>query len=68
MQQHVVIRQESYVAGTREQSEVGISDQSRSSHDDQAALLVQLARRFPDLLPEDQAVVRHLLGTWVKDD
>jgi hypothetical protein len=30
--------------------------------------LVQLARRYPDLTPEERTVARHLFGMWVKDD
>jgi hypothetical protein len=58
---HVVIRHESNVDGTRERPEVGISDQSHSSHDRQAANVVQLARRSPDRSPEEQTVV----WTWL---
>jgi hypothetical protein len=30
--------------------------------------LLQVARRYPDLSPDEQTVVRHLVGTWVKDE
>jgi hypothetical protein len=33
-----------------------------------ATSLAQLARRYPDLSPEEQTAVRHLVGMWVKDD
>jgi hypothetical protein len=26
-----------------------------------------LARRYPDLSPDEQTVVRHLVGTWVEE-
>ena len=32
-----------------------------------AANLARLARRYPDLSPDEQTVVRHLVGTWVND-
>jgi hypothetical protein len=32
-----------------------------------AARLLPFARRYPDLSPEEQTVVRHLVGTWVKE-
>jgi hypothetical protein len=38
---------------------------------DAAALevsLAQLARRYPDLSPDEQTVVGQLVGTWVKED
>jgi hypothetical protein len=41
---------------------------SVGADDDLAARLLQLARRYPELSPDDQTVVRHLVGTWVKDD
>ena len=30
--------------------------------------LERLARRYPDLSPEEQIAVRHLVGMWTKDD
>ena len=30
--------------------------------------LAQLARRYPDLLPEEQVAVRRLVRMWAKDD
>jgi hypothetical protein len=29
--------------------------------------LAQLARRYPDLSPEEQTVVRHPVGSWIKE-
>ena len=33
-----------------------------------SAILVQIARRYPDMSPEERIAVRHLVGMWVKDD
>jgi hypothetical protein len=41
---------------------------SKAGDDDLAARLVGLARRYPDMSPEEQTVVRHLVGMWVKED
>ena len=41
---------------------------SKAGDTDLAARLVGLARRYPDMSPEEQTVVRHLVGTWGKDD
>jgi hypothetical protein len=35
---------------------------------DLATRSLQLARRYPELSPDEQTVVRHLVGVWVKDD
>ena len=40
---------------------------SRSGDPQIAEQLVKLARRYPELSPETQIVVRHLLGTWVQE-
>jgi transcriptional regulator with XRE-family HTH domain len=38
---------------------------SRAGDATLAANLAQLAHRYPDLSPDEQTVVRHLVGTWV---
>ena len=32
------------------------------------ARLLRLARRYPDMTPEEQTAVRHLIGMLVRDD
>jgi len=41
---------------------------SRSGDVGIAEQLVKLARRYPELSPETQVVVRHLIGTWVRTE
>ena len=40
---------------------------SKAGDEDLAAKLLGLARRYPDLSPEEQTAVRHLVEMWSKD-
>ena len=40
---------------------------TQTGDDDLARRLLQLIRRYPELSPDEQTVVRYLVGTWVGD-
>jgi transcriptional regulator with XRE-family HTH domain len=41
---------------------------SRAGDSDIADRLLRLAKRYPEMAPEDQMVMRHLVDTWIKEE